>query len=271
MAVIGNYPRKLAAALFAAALALLAPDWGASAQQRSDGVPILLYHRFGPVVADAMTVTTAVFEEQLAWLRDHEYQIIPLKSLVASLHDPSVAIPSRAVAITADDGHKSIYTEMFPLIKRYRFPVTVFIYPSAISNASYALTWEQLAEMAKTGLVDVQSHTYWHPNFHHERARLSPDDYRTFVMKQLTRSKEVLERRLGGSVDMLAWPFGIFDPELERWAALAGYSAAFTLERSAVIRGSDPLALPRYLITDLDRGARFATIVEGTVGSRAKP
>ena len=229
------------------------------------------YWRLGPVVTDSMTVTTVVFEGQLAWLRDHGYRIIPLATLVESLSNPSVALPPHAVVITADDGHKSVYTEMFPLIERYRLPVTLFIYPSAISNASYALTWEQLAEMMKTGLVDVQSHTYWHPNFRHERARLSPADFRTFVMTQLTRSKQVLEKHLGGNIDMLAWPFGIYDPELERWAALAGYRAAFTLERHSVSGGLDPLALPRYLMTDRDRGDRFEAIVEGVGTSRAKP
>jgi Polysaccharide deacetylase len=50
--------------------------------------------------------------------------------------------------------------------------VTLFVYPSAVSNAAYALTWEQLRELQATGLVDIQSHTYWHPNFREEKRRL---------------------------------------------------------------------------------------------------
>ena len=265
-----GYIRLIAATLLATIMGLLVAVPQASAQQEANGVPILLYHRFGPVVADSMTVTTAVFESQLTWLREHDHPIISLRALFGSLENPAAALPSGAVVITADDGHKSIYTEMFPLIKRYRFPVTLFIYPSAISNASYALTWDQLVEMTRSRLVDVQSHTYWHPNFHRERARLAPDQYRIFVMTQLTRSKEVIGRRLGANVDMLAWPFGIYDTELEQWAALAGYTAAFTLERKLVTRDASMLALPRYLIIDLDRGARFAAIVDGSVRSRAK-
>ncbi len=263
--------RAVSAALLAAAAVLLFGVSSLSAQQEAGRVPILVYHRFGPVVADSMTVTTAVFEEQLSWLRSHDYRIIPLRTLVERLGDPSSELPSRAVVLTADDGHESVYTEMFPRIRRDRFPVTLFIYPSAISNASYALTWEQLAEMVGTGLVDVQSHTYWHPNFHQERARLSPDAYRTLVMTQLTRSKQVIGRRLGTAVDMLAWPFGIHDPELERWAEEAGYRAAFTLERGPAKHGANLLALPRYLMTDGDRGARFAAIVEGAPRQRAQP
>lgn len=267
---MGGISRVFVAALLGLALfAIRASD--AIGDPTPVRVPILVYHRFGPTVADSMTVTTAVFAEQLAWLKSHDYRIIPLRTLAESLRDPAKKIPPRSVVITADDGHKSVYTEMLPLIRRDRFPVTLFIYPSAISNASYALTWEELAEIAKSGLVDVQSHTYWHPNFNHERARLSPDAYRTFVMMQLTRSKQVISQHLGTSVDMLSWPFGIYNAELEQWAAMAGYRIAVTLERRDVTSDADPLALPRYLMTDRDRGVRFVAIVAGAEHHGSRP
>ena len=260
---------------FFAALCLLIAGLGAAASRGADAlrpaVPILVYHRFGPTVTDPMTVTTAVFEQHLAWLRAHDYRILPLRVLVDSLGDPARAVPPRAVVITVDDGHESVYGELLPLVRRDRFPVTLFVYPSAISNADYALTWQQLAAMVDTGLIDVQSHSYWHPNFHRERARLSADAYRALVMTQLTKSRDVIGRRLGGRADLLAWPFGIHDPELERWAREAGYVAAFTIERRAARRGDDPLALPRYLMTDRDRGARFAAIVAGADQRSGRP
>src|SRR5262249_54229461 len=128
-------------------------------------VPILLYHRLGPAVADDMTVTTPVVEGQLKAIQEGAYTVVPLSTLLASLGESPIALPERAVVIVADDGHKSVYTDLFPLMKRYRIPVTLFIYPSAISNANYAMTWEQLAEIKASGLADIQSHTFWHPNF----------------------------------------------------------------------------------------------------------
>jgi peptidoglycan/xylan/chitin deacetylase (PgdA/CDA1 family) len=80
--------------------------------------------------------------------------------------------------ITADDGHESVFTEMAPLVREYGVPVTLFIYPSAISNAPYAMTWEQLAALDRTGLFGIESHTYWHPNFKTEKRRLSAGAYR---------------------------------------------------------------------------------------------
>jgi peptidoglycan/xylan/chitin deacetylase (PgdA/CDA1 family) len=224
-------------------------------------VPILLYHRLGPALTDDMTVTTPVVESQLKLIQERGYHVIPLKTLLASYDDPSVAVPERAVVLVADDGHRTVYTDLFPLIKRFQIPVTLFIYPSAISNASYAMTWEQLAEMKASGLVDIQGHTFWHPNFKIEKKRLTPAAYEKFAQEQLVKSKAVLEQKLGGKVDLLAWPFGIYDPELMGWAQAAGYVAAFSIDRRPVTRTENVMALPRSIVTDADRGARFEALL----------
>lgn len=152
-------------------------------------VPILTYHNFDPSVPGSMTIDTAKFEEQVKWLKDNGYTVIPLQQLVSYLQGKTASIPAKSVVITADDGKKSVYTYMLPIVRKYNVPVTLFIYPSAISNASYALTWEQLKELQKTGLFDIQGHTYWHPNFKQELKRLSATDYEKFVQTQLVKSK----------------------------------------------------------------------------------
>ena len=136
-------------------------------------VPILLYHRFGATVADGMTMTTPVFEAQMKYLHDNGYKVIPLRQLVDYYRGKAPVPGPKSVVIVEDDAHKSVFSDMLPIIKKYRFPVTIFTYPSAISNAKYALTWDQMRELVKTGLFDVQSHTYWHPNFKKERRKLS--------------------------------------------------------------------------------------------------
>ena len=154
-------------------------------------IPILVYHRFDPASSGPTTVRTSVFESQLAWLEEHHYRVISLHTALDALRKPETT-GEPSVVITVDDGHRSVYTEMFPLILKQRIPVTLFIYPSAISNASYALTWEQIRTMEKSGLVEVESHTYWHPNFDKERVRLGTAQYEAFVAVQLERSKQVL-------------------------------------------------------------------------------
>jgi peptidoglycan/xylan/chitin deacetylase (PgdA/CDA1 family) len=139
--------------------------------------------------------------------------------------------------------------------------MTLFVYPSAVSNASYAMTWDQLRQLKATGLFDFQSHTYWHPNFKKERGRLPPAEFEKLVHMQLTKSREKLEKELGVKVDLLAWPFGIYDPWLMAKASEAGYRAAFSIERRPLSAADARMALPRYLLADTDRGKAFESIL----------
>jgi len=203
-----------------------------------------------------MTVRTSTLVSQIAILRESGFRAVELGQAV---HD--LGADERLIAFTADDGHKSIYSEMWPLCRTAGIPVTLFIYPSAISNASYALTWEHLREMMRGGGVAIGSHTFWHPNFRHEKQRLSPEAYRQFVQAQMVRSKEVLQQRLSTAVNYLAWPFGIYDDELIAAAQQAGYTAAFSIERRWSCSADRLMAIPRMLMTDVDSGSRFERLI----------
>lgn len=231
-------------------------------------VPILLYHRFGATVADGMTITTPVFESQMKYLHDNKYTVIPLRQLVDYYRGKAPAPKPKSVVIVEDDAHKSVYSDMLPVIKKYRYPVTIFTYPSAISNAKYAMTWDQMRELTKTGLFDIQSHTYWHPNFKKERKKLSQTALDALVATQLKKSKTRLETEMGTKVDMLAWPFGIYDDYLIRKATESGYVATFTIERRHATASDSVLKLPRYLLVNADSGKAFVQLLEGNAVKR---
>lgn len=251
------------------AVARPAPAGGSPDPTVGTGVPILLYHRFDPSRAASTTITTPVFEGQLRTLHQHGYRVIPLRQLVEWYLGQGPAPAPKSVVIVADDAHRSVYTDMYPLIRKYRVPVTLFVYPSAISNASYAMTWEQLREVKRSGLVDIQSHTYWHPDFRKERKRLSPAAYGLLADSQLRRSKERLERELGGTVDLLAWPYGMYDDDLLRRASSAGYRSTFIIARHHAGPGDSVLKLPRYPVLDADRGNAFLQILAGRAPARS--
>ena len=256
--------------IFAVLFGMLFPAIvAASLPPREFSVPILLYHRFGPTVADSMTIKTTVFEEHLKYLRDNGYRVIPLRQVVDFYLKKGPPPPPKSVVIVEDDAHKSVYTDMAPLVKKYRIPVTLFVYPSAISNAKYAMTWDQLRELKKTGLFEFQSHTFWHPNFRKERKTLKPAEFDKLVESQLRKSREKIEKELGGKVEMLAWPFGIYSDDLLRRAGSLGYRATFTIEPRHVTPAESVMALPRYLVSNDDQGKAFAQILAGRGGKRS--
>ncbi len=237
-------------------VAFLLLAWSADA---AEPVSILTYHRFDPDAAKASTVvTTPVFSRQMAWLVEHHVAVIPLRDVV--LHKTPAG---PAVAITADDGFRTVYTQMFPIIRRLGMPVTLFVNPPMIGGGGAYLTWAQIEEMRASGLVAIEAHTQTHPNFNTERARRGPADYQAFTTAQIAGSRAALRQKLGVESELLAWPYGIHDPELEQAARQAGFTAAFALGSRAATAGDDAFAVPRYQVYDTDGEARFAAIVEG--------
>jgi peptidoglycan/xylan/chitin deacetylase (PgdA/CDA1 family) len=247
--------------LFLLVMVLMGSLWGAVAEKK---VPVLCYHRFGAEVADSMTIKNGTFAEQMEWLKTNGYTVIPLDTAAQYMQGKIKSIPAKSVVITVDDGHKSVYSDMAPIVKKYKIPVTLFIYPSAISNAKYAMNWDQLRELEAKKLFRVESHTYWHPNFKKEKKALSPEEYAKSVDKQLNGSKKKLEEKMGHEIKYLAWVFGIYDDALLVDVKKAGYAAAFTIDRKHASSGDNMMALGRYMVVSKHSIKDFARMVDGT-------
>lgn len=224
-------------------------------------IPILCYHNLNPVKPGSMNLTPKKFEEQIKWIKDNGYTIVPLKDVVAYLQGKDVTLPAKPVVVTADDGWKSVYTYMLPIVQKYNFPVTLFIYPQTISSGKNAMTWEELKSLQQTGLFDIQAHTYGHPNFKQEKKRRSVESYDKFVKTELESSRKILDEKLGIKVTLLAWPFGIYNDYLEKQAADAGFEMAFTIDARSANRSFAPMAQPRYMIVDGLSAKTFYSIV----------
>ena len=223
---------------------------------------VLTYHRFESRENPPGTVVSPrLFAEQMAWLADHPIPVLGLRESLKLAAGQPVTTP--AVALTADDGWRTVYTEMFPVVRRHNMPVTLFLNPPMIGHGGAYLTWEMVAELKASGLFDIQAHTLSHPNFNEERRKRSPADYAAFVARELADCRTMLAERVGAAVDLLAWPFGIHNAQLEQAAAEAGYTASFALGSRPVVAGSPIQALPRSQIYETDGIGRFAWMAQG--------
>lgn len=235
--------------LAAAGVVAAAPTLTLAAPAGASQVPILAYHRFADVRNDSMTVRTGTFEAHLRMLQSLGAQCVPLSALVDAWRGVGAALPERAVVLTADDGHRSQYEVMAPRLAARGLHATLFIYPSAISNADYAMRWSQLRALRDQGL-DIGSHTYWHPNLVRERRQTDEASFQRAATYQLQHSKARLEQELQRPVSLLAWPFGLTDDGLDALAHEAGYEAAVVLGNRSARREDKLYELPRHLITD---------------------
>lgn len=231
-------------------------------------IPILCYHNLNPTRPGSMNMTPQKFESQIQWLKQNGFNIITLKEAVDYLQGKTDTLPKKSIVITFDDGWQSVYTYLLPIVQKYHFPVTLFIYPQTISTGKNAMTWEELLSLEKTGWFDVQSHTYSHPNFKHAKRQMSPDTYQRFMQKELGAAKKILEEKMGKKIVYLAWPFGIYDAELEQQAAAAGYEMAFTIDARTANRGYRPMAQPRFMIIDAQSMKTYMGIANGALSTR---
>ena len=107
-------------------------------------VPVLCYHRFGSR-ASKLTVTPAAFAAQMDYLARNGYHVLNLAQLAAFVagREP---LPKKSVVITIDDGYRATYDIAFPILKKYGFPATVFLYSDFV-GAGDALTYPQMKEL----------------------------------------------------------------------------------------------------------------------------
>src|SRR6185312_3881387 len=186
--------KRFRAAAAAGFLALSAPGCRrARPAAEAPTAVVLCYHTFDSPKITPFTVSSRRLEEQLRFLQVQKIPVISLPFWMRHRCDPR-SLPPRSVIITIDDGYKTAKTKAWPLLKRYGFPFTVFIYPEAISRHPSALTWDDLKEMAAG--VDVESHSYTPPLLTHPGRAMSPSAYRAWLDHELRDSKTDLERHL---------------------------------------------------------------------------
>ena len=98
----------------------------------------------------------------MEYLAQNGYRVIPLAQLARFLEGKE-PLPKKTVVITIDDGYRATYQIAYPILKKYGFPATVYLYSDFV-GASDALTWPQMQEMVRSGLIEIQPHSKTHAN-----------------------------------------------------------------------------------------------------------
>ena len=207
-------------------------------------------------------ITPAAFEAQMKQLKDAGITVISLQDLLAWKRGEK-NIPPRCAVITFDDGYKSQYEVAWPILKKYGYPFTMFIYTEGVRGGSLggggAITWEQLADMRDNG-VDIQAHSATHQDLREghnitlitggkrTRTKLTGPQYQEWVQNEVVGSKQLLEQRLGIKVNCFAVPFGNYNENVKELARNAGYEAMFTVYGQPITFTSPLDSIGRYAI-----------------------
>lgn len=217
------------------------PD-GAVRQVR---VPILMYHYLSEAPAGSdryrrdLSVSPALFEQHLAYLREQGYQSITLYDLVDALAR-GAALPPKPVLLTFDDGYRDNYLHAFPLLQRYGFTAAFFVLTDVTYQglAEY-LTWDQIREMTAGGM-DIECHARVHEDL------TDNDDAR--LVWQVLGCREAIEYETGRRPRFVAYPSGVYDARVAAFFASDQYWGAVATQQGAVHRSDALFALKRLRV-----------------------
>lgn len=214
------------------------------------------YHRFEKTVHRPDTeMTPEMFEAQMKELQDKKIPVIPMQDFLAWKRGEK-NIPARAAVITFDDGWKSQYEVGWPILKKYGYPVTLFIYTEGVKGMRFgggaAMSWEMLAEMRDAG-ADIQAHSATHQDLRKaydkvQKKKLNPEEYQQWLTAEVIGSKQMLESKLGIRVNCFAVPFGYINDPVREFIKKAGFEAVFTVYGQRLTYGAPNDSLGRYLM-----------------------
>ena len=127
------------------------------------GAVLLAYHRIGGRSGSSVDLDPEVFDDQLAWLREH-HEVAGLDETVDRLTEP--ATDGVHVVVTFDDGTTDFVDEALPLLCRHGVPATLYVATAFVGGqfpwGAPAISWAGLREALDTGLVTIGSHTHNH-------------------------------------------------------------------------------------------------------------
>lgn len=187
--------------------------------------------------------TEGEFEAQLDWLTKRGARFISTQQLYRHLA-LGEKLPKGAIAITFADNYLGFYRYALPVLRKRGIPVTMFVHTDYVGSpvGRPKMTWAQLKELDREGLVTIASQTRTHP----EDLRALPD--RT-LKEEMVGSKRKLEAELGHPVPFIAYPNGKFDARVAEAARLAGYTMGFSERLTPAERSPSLFMVSRYVHT----------------------
>lgn len=221
-------------------------------------MPVLMYHHMVPdgEVCNDMTVTPAKFRADLDIILDLGYTPVLPHELTSGEE-----LPEKPILITFDDGYRSNYRLLYPILQEYgvKACVSVIVLMPDLPTDNFC-TWDELREMTDSGLVEIGSHTYrLHnlaqngsfnrngPNGIERDPAESDADFQTRVLDDIRLSHDRLTEELG-SVTCFAYPFGCAEPEAEVLVE-ALFPVTLMTDRATADLADGLHQLPRYTVT----------------------
>lgn len=227
-------------------------------------LPIVMYHSFlkDNSKHGKFVISPEQFEEDIRYIINRGYTPVHISELIAFCRGDGV-LPDNPIMITIDDGYYNNYLYAFPILQKYNVKAVISpimkyseLYTvSGESNTYYShITYRQGREMAESGLVEFQNHTY---DMHKDQGarygiRRMPSEtneqYQKALYDDLSRAHKLMTENFGVSPAALSMPFGSYGTGLDAVADKLGYEVTLSSVEgiNSISKGGSLKNLRRY-------------------------
>lgn len=208
-------------------------------------IPVFMYHHVRPITNGMSksdidsSIDPKLFEAQLKEIQKLGYQTIFLSDIPKMLYG-EIPIQKKVVALTFDDGYENFYTYAYPLLQKYQDKAEIFLianFHGKKGTLTY-LTEAEVKNMLPSGLIEVGSHTLWHPALQ----TLTETQQRS----QIVGSKDALFASYQQPITMFNYPAGTYNAMTLKVVKAAGYWGAVTTKPGQYQTCATLDTMPRY-------------------------
>ena len=206
-------------------------------------VVVLLYHRVEGAAGGTISIAPELFEQHMQRLKDRGIAVISMQDFLAWRRNEKT-IPPKCALITIDDGYVSAFETARPILKKFGYPWTCFIYTKFIGSGGKSISWEQLGALRDEG-VEIGCNTVSHKSLRDSHGK-SPEAYNAWLRDETTGAKQLLENKLGIRCAVFAYPDGQWNAQVIDAVKAAGFEASFTAWGQRVTHGANAEKIGRY-------------------------
>jgi biofilm PGA synthesis lipoprotein PgaB len=221
----------------------------------SDQFISIVYHDITKQVVEKDDMSLDGFIKQLDFFKASGYQLISIKDLEEAAQGRKV-LPEKAILLTFDDAYVSFYDYVYPALKLYNYPAVLSVVTSwmegktpGIYKKKKFMTWDQVREVADSGLVTIASHS---DNLHRyvdenpqgniegspytfiydpkTKKYETDQQFRQRIHDDLAKSLTIFNQRLGRKPHVLTWPYGDYNDIGVQEARKLGFDICLTLD-----------------------------------------
>ncbi len=211
---------------------------------------------------DQYAVSTDTLVAHFNWLKAHGYSVISFDDVLAAQRGEK-KLAKRSVLLTFDDGYRSFYTRIYPLLKLYNYPAVfalvgswleveaggVIDYGDELVPREKFLSWDEIKEMHTSGLIEFASHSYdlhkgiianpqanlipaaiTHTYHNEKNLYETRAEYLVRVSNDLQHNSKLIERQLGVKPRIMVWPYGAYNHHTLQLAKESGMEFNLTLD-----------------------------------------